>query len=76
MCENMTFTTSTNPKRLTKDEIAKMITSCPVCSTPWPEGSHVCGNKECGVKLRIEPKSLNWWMFYPRCNGWGHLPAE
>ncbi|MFW9976942.1 MAG: hypothetical protein ACFFEJ_02475 [Candidatus Thorarchaeota archaeon] len=69
----MTFTTSTNPDHLSKQEIVQLITSCPVCSTPWPKGKYECANEKCGVKLRVEPKALNWWMFYPPCNGWGHL---
>jgi hypothetical protein len=64
----------TNPRRLTKRQIHDMIAVCPVCATSWGKGK--CANKECGVVVRIEPKSLNWWMFYPKENGWGLLAPE
>ena len=73
---DMSFKTDTNPEGLTKRQIHDLIKVCPVCSTPWPKGKGKCANKECGVKVRVEPKALNWWMFYPRENGWGHLSPE
>ena len=69
----MTQDTATNPESLTKEQIRDMIKACPLCGTAWPKGKGTCANRECGVKVRVEPKSLNWWMFYPKCNGWGHL---
>jgi len=65
-----------NPENLTKRQILDLIKYCPICSTPWPEGKLECADKECGVKLRVEPKAMNWWMFYPQCNGWNHLSSE
>ncbi|MHA1881586.1 MAG: hypothetical protein ACTSUO_00885 [Candidatus Thorarchaeota archaeon] len=72
----MDFRTTSNPDSLSKDDITKMILHCPICKNPWPEGKYVCENQKCGVKLRVEPKAMNWWMFYPKCNGWSHLDTE
>jgi len=70
----LNFRTSPNPDDLTMEEILALIKFCPVCGESWPDEKLTCGNKECGVKIRVEPKAFNWWMFYPRCNGWNHLP--
>jgi len=67
---------TTNPENLTKRQVLDLIKYCPVCATDWPEGKLECENEECGVKLRVEPRATNWWMFYPKCNGWGQLESE
>ncbi|MHA1576805.1 MAG: hypothetical protein ACTSU3_05540 [Candidatus Thorarchaeota archaeon] len=72
----MTFRTTSNPAKLSKEDITHMIVNCPLCGMPWPKGKFECIHKECGVKLRVEPKAMNWWMFYPKCNGWSHLATE
>jgi hypothetical protein len=53
----------------TKRQIPDPIKVCLVCATPLPKGEGKRANKECGVKVRIELKALNWWMFYPKKNG-------
>jgi hypothetical protein len=69
----MSNKTSINPDGLEKKEIHNIVKFCPVCGTPWKRGAHTCANTACGIKLRVEPKALNWWMFYPKCNSWAHL---
>lgn len=69
----MSFTTSTNPDYRSKDEIHALVKYCPICGALWPYLQKECSNKDCGTKLRVEPKALNWWMFYPKVNGWGNL---
>ncbi|MBN2230177.1 MAG: hypothetical protein JW779_11370 [Candidatus Thorarchaeota archaeon] len=72
----MSSSYDTNPENLNKREILNLIKVCPVCDTPWPKDRGQCANNECGVKVRVEPKALNWWMFYPKQNGWGHLVED
>ena len=72
----MSSSYDTNPEKLTKREILNLIKVCPICATPWPKDRGKCANEVCGVKVRVEPKALNRWMFYPKQNGWGHLAHE
>ncbi|MBN2230735.1 MAG: hypothetical protein JW779_14195 [Candidatus Thorarchaeota archaeon] len=72
----MSVTHDANPENLTNRDILNLIKVCPVCGTPWPKDRGKCANKECGVKVRVELKALNWWMFYPKQNGWGYLSED
>ncbi|TXT53856.1 MAG: hypothetical protein BAJATHORv1_110048 [Candidatus Thorarchaeota archaeon] len=65
--------TEPNPDNLTHEEILSFVTFCPICGTKWPRNQYICANRECGVKVRIEPKAYNWFLFYPKHNGWAYL---
>ena len=70
------FRPTPNPDRLTEEDILALIRFCPVCGRPWPRGKLRCASEECGVNLRVVPNAYNWWLFYPRCNAWAHLPES
>ncbi|UCE09388.1 MAG: hypothetical protein JSW61_10480 [Candidatus Thorarchaeota archaeon] len=73
LAAKMGYRTTSNPDKLSAEEILDWIRFCPVCGTSWPKRKQLCDNPDCGVKVRVEPRAYNWWMFYPRHNSWAHL---
>jgi hypothetical protein len=62
----------------TSPSVRSMASSreAPSVQSRGPRGKRKCANEECDLKVRVEPKALNWQMFYLNQNEWGYLKED